>query len=76
GQGVENLAIICSGPARYTVAIYASRVNPYTYLGDCDQACHHCGALFWCEERLKSQAKRGPPHYHRCCLGCRVALPS
>nr|GEX76817.1 ATP-dependent Clp protease [Tanacetum cinerariifolium]GEX76828.1 ATP-dependent Clp protease [Tanacetum cinerariifolium] len=37
GQGVENLAIICSGPARYTVAIYASRVNPSL----------HCSTRTW-----------------------------
>ncbi|GJR18593.1 zinc finger, C6HC-type containing protein [Tanacetum coccineum] len=34
----------------------------YKYLGGCTYSCHHCGALFWSKERLKSVPKSSRPH--------------
>ena len=44
-------------------------------MGNCDQVCGHCKALFWYDERIKSASARFP-QYHRCCNDGRVSLPA
>nr|GEV49638.1 reverse transcriptase domain-containing protein [Tanacetum cinerariifolium] len=46
----------------------------YKDLGNCDHSFQHCGALFWFEERLKSNPRGARPRYNRCCRSGQVAL--
>lgn len=48
----------------------------YDDLGDCDQRCPYCNAVFWLGERLMSNALlSGPPQYRLCCGGGKVFMP-
>ncbi|GJS14463.1 DNA helicase [Tanacetum coccineum] len=53
-----------------------THVPPFEYvcMGECNQVCCNCGALFWLKERLSHSSTRMGPRYHKCCLGGRVML--
>ncbi|PWA80261.1 hypothetical protein CTI12_AA198250 [Artemisia annua] len=40
--------------------------NTYVSIGNCNQICKHCQALFWLDERAKRSSSRNPECY-RCC---------
>ncbi|GJZ17269.1 DNA helicase [Tanacetum coccineum] len=47
----------------------------YIDLGNCDQECHHCGCLFWYNERLKGNGYDRRAEYHLCCGGGKIYMP-
>nr|GEV52344.1 helitron helicase-like domain-containing protein [Tanacetum cinerariifolium] len=58
---------------RRNVAPVAASVA-YAYLGDCNQRCRHCGAMFWYEEHLKGHSSRGRVEYQLFCGGGRIFM--
>ncbi|PWA61719.1 hypothetical protein CTI12_AA370850 [Artemisia annua] len=53
-----------------------SRQGPpdtYVHMGRCDQACRHCSARFWYDERIISGNRRRVD-YHKCCNVGKVRL--
>nr|GEZ55110.1 hypothetical protein [Tanacetum cinerariifolium] len=61
---VENIQRIDHGLPQSTYTLDANESPPYKDLGDCNQCCPHCGALFWYEEWLQGTAYNGKVEYH------------
>jgi hypothetical protein len=55
------------------VNIFAGGVEEYSDFGDKSFKCHHCGALFWNQERL-ANSSRATPLFSPCCVNGKVKL--
>ena len=51
----------------------ASPPDTYVHMGRCDQACRHCNAKFWYDERIVVGNSRRVD-YHKCCSAGKVRL--
>ncbi|KAL6536441.1 hypothetical protein OROGR_013013 [Orobanche gracilis] len=49
--------------------------SEYWDLGDANNNCEYCGALFWYNERLRSTYGSTRPKYSTCCLQEKIELP-
>ncbi|GJV53947.1 hypothetical protein Tco_1449688 [Tanacetum coccineum] len=54
-----------------------NHVSPFKYecIGECNQVCCHCGALFWLEERLSHSSTRTGPRLWFCWISFDYHVP-
>ncbi|GKA43310.1 hypothetical protein Tco_0736034, partial [Tanacetum coccineum] len=72
---IQNLSVNTAQARSKRSADARDDTLSYMDLGDCDQQCHHCGCLFWYNERLKGNAYAREAEYHMCCGGGQIYMP-
>ncbi|GAU45376.1 hypothetical protein TSUD_89960 [Trifolium subterraneum] len=65
-QDSDDQAIYASDDEHSNILNYSGSSTEYLNIGQPDCTCPHCGAIVWCEERLRSSSKRNPK-FSLCC---------